>query len=65
MRPLAIVELEVPIEIRLQLRHALIRGLAKSDREELLLDRPMKPLTEAIALRRPGGNPPMLDLIDR
>ena len=48
----AIIELQVAIEVVLKLRSTFIDGLAKCDREKLLLESAMETFTETVGLRR-------------
>jgi hypothetical protein len=64
-RPLPVGEREVPIQLRLQRRHTLVRRLAERDREDRLLVRPMEPLAAPMALWRAGLDAAMLELGDR
>jgi hypothetical protein len=63
VRTLRVVVDQPGIEVRLELLHALVELGAKGDAEELVQDRAVEALHEAVGLRLANSGAPMLDVI--
>jgi hypothetical protein len=61
---LAVVELEIAIQVRLELRDGLIQRVSKSRGEKLFLDGAMEALAEPVGLRRADLGAARADLAD-
>jgi hypothetical protein len=64
MGALAVVELQILIQVLLQLLDAFVDGLAESDGEELFLDSAMEAFAESVGFGRVDAGPSVADLVN-
>jgi hypothetical protein len=64
MRPLGIVRPDPIVEVGLQLSDAAIQALPEGHAVELVQERAMEALADAVGLRAPGLGAGMIDILD-